>query len=311
MNETPDGSYTTEELALIGGRDGLAGIPPPFADRWVLYVDIAGFTARLRDKTLRAALAHAYWDIARGLSWGSRHHRVLDIAQRIHGRETEEERLARQTEALRQWRASVRIFSDSIFIFFRPRSSGANVSSPDYTLDARHLPSAAASLCRALWSSGLTHKGGIAFGSCFLDSELNVALGDAIVDAVQWERRQEWFGISVAPGALERAKADFESRGFLFNGNAPVAGSGATETTLIVDPTDTKLFVLREGRDLQEDPCLDGFLRAVQTPAPSEHKEKVDRRFKATARIWTQLYARNGVTDADLRAKNELDALLT
>ena len=257
--------YSEEEWRLIQERDSLQPTPPPFRKWWVIYVDVAGLSRRIADPTQRVRLAHTYFDLASSLLWGSRHHRVLDIASCVAGRDDPIVQQQRALERLQKWRRHLRVFSDSIFLFFMPRSPAHDISSTDYALDGRFVPSAAASLSRALWTAGLPHKGAVAFGDCFIDLETNVFVGPAIVEAVAWEKRQEWFGISVDPGSQTDARRDFQSEPFCAPHGVPVRnrdGSFGKESTLIIDPSEAAMFELKFGDGIRQDRALDGLLAA-------------------------------------------------
>jgi hypothetical protein len=305
MEKAVSTEYSSVEQDLISGRDSLSGLPPPFRDAWVIYVDIEGFSRLMSDPVRRAKLAHIYWDLAGSLLWGSRPHRVLSASMKAAGAAPEDVQRT-LTEKLDLWRSRLRVFSDSIFIFLDPsRLSG--VAPSDFTLDGNLVPDVAAQLSRLLWQDGLPHRGGIAHGSCFIDPARNVFLGDPIVRAVGWAAKQQWFGISVEPSSIQHGVRDFVNAPFVASGcTVPVAsgcekGSVTAETTTAIScfPADDR----RDGPTIGEEPALDGLLRAYE--AALGCAPHVRDRYVQTGRIW---HDRFGV-DGELNRYRELVAL--
>jgi hypothetical protein len=294
--------YSAEEEQLIGSRDSLSPCPPPFEERWVVYADVEGFSKRIDDATRRIRLAHLYFDLATSLHWGSRHLRTLGIAAKMHPTLLLNQDPKRYEEGmLALWRERVRIFSDSIFVFLDPHREPSGVSRPSDSLDGRYVPQVAAGLSRLLWDAGLPHRGGIAFGSCFIDFKLNVFLGLPIVSAHTWAGEQEWLGISLEPGSLAAADRDFKTEPFLpacavpsSHGDVPTRASNCTQAGM---------FAFAEGDRVVEDSALDGLLTAWNEAEGA--KPHVLERYHATARMWLKDFA----LDAHFRRSDELRVL--
>jgi hypothetical protein len=302
MDITHD-EYSDSELEAILERDSLAGLPPPFSERWVIYVDIEGFSQVMFDAERKIKLAHTYWDLAGGLMWGSRQHRTLHAAMTMTGQDRQEiqKEIAKR---LKLWNTRLRVFSDSIFVFLDP--SGLSGRSPsDMTLDGNLVPDVASSLSRRLWESGFPHKGGVSYGSCLCDAERNVFLGEAIVRAVRWTERQEWFGISIDPSAEEFTKRDLVNAPFLVSAEVPVLerkeGPVVSQPAKIISCFPS--YERKDGNSIGQDLALDGFLTAAQT-CPADRSNVRDR-YRATARIWREYFR----ADLGMRRSSELEAI--
>jgi hypothetical protein len=280
--------YSPAEIELIGERDSMGGLPPPFSEKWVIYVDIEGFSQIMSDPKRGSRLAHTYWDLAGSLQWGGRQHRVLNAAMTAAG---EERPMIQQTmlEKLQLWKTRLRVFSDSVFVFLDP--SGLSGRSPsDATLDGNLVPDVASWLSRRLWESGFPHKGGISYGSCLCDAERNVFVGDAITRAVRWAEMQGWFGISIDPSADAYAKRDLTNAPFLVSAQVPIAETRGSRpilqaaTAISCFPSDER----KEGARIGQDLTLDGFLRAIHE-SPQD-RQSVQDRYRSTARLWREYF---------------------
>jgi hypothetical protein len=205
---------------------------------------------------------------------------------------------------LKLWRSRLRIFSDSIFVFLNPRNEKLEPSDPQFSLDGQLVPDYAAALSRLLWQGGLAHRGGIAFGKCFIDSKMNVFVGVPIVRTYNWAQRQEWFGISVEPGSMEQAKIDFRNDSFVAKLLARTKGGNVD--TLAIDCTMAAMSNVREGAALSEDSALDGFLAAFSQAGDAP--PRVHDRYRETARIWLHQLESAPVRE-QLRRYRELLAL--
>lgn len=196
---------------------------PAFRPYWVLYIDLAGFSRRVADPRERALLARVYsrvaaWvrsqtlpdkclsDIATGLRRDLSAHATNPlVAARIDQFDAAGKQLAET------WSARVRIFSDSLFMFFDPDEPESRVQ-PNITA----LSVVSMILSEILWAHGLAHRGAISFGDCFLDHTGSIFLGEPIVEAYHWEREQQAFLISIAPSSLAHAaRVDSLSEGLM------------------------------------------------------------------------------------------------
>jgi hypothetical protein len=296
----PSEHYSPQELELLGQRDGIGGVPPPFSDRWVIYVDVEGFSRLIADPARRVQLAWRYWELASSLHWGSRHHRALEIAQWFGPNPSPSSAAMLGTGMVELWRSRVRIFSDSIFIFLNPRSGPPQLELPEYSIDGRFVPHAAAALSRALWEASLPHRGALAFGKCFIDSNLNVFLGEPIVAAHQWAQAQQAFGISVEPRSVTRALSDFQNEPFTTDVEIP--STHGLANTIAVNCTQGAMFGYREGLEVAEDRALDGLLKAA---SESKLPWRVRERYRVTAHLWLTNFA----SDTSLRRHEELASL--
>lgn len=229
---------------------------------WVLLVDVMGFRERVRDRARRDDLVTSYSSVADDVLANA--YNVLFTAFIQH-------RLVVPTspyvEAARlapdRWRARYKVFSDSLVFFFDP--VGTDLHSP---VDGTYLPIFAGLLSRSLWKKALPHRGAIAFGECHLDRDREIFLGEPIVDAHEWEQRQDWMGISIHPGSLAAAEKQFPHAPFRL-GDVPlkrrpdaVDGAPQTERTGFLNIYDDSLFEARSPG--YEDAALRGFLSAFE-----------------------------------------------
>jgi hypothetical protein len=266
-----------------------------FAETWVVLIDILGFSKRVSDLKRRDALVEAYSEIvekvlpntsnliaAKYVRPGSSTPGILEtdppVPWPIHQAHVEE-----------VWRRKVRVFSDSIFLFFDEVYSTSGPAAPFM------LPSAVREIARALWERRIPHRGAIAYGDCLVDADRNIFLGRAIVDAHEWERSQQWMAVSVAPGSLLAARGNLgggiSRAGFVHNVSAPTAEGDVV--TWVVNPFESPLAV-------------DGFLLCYSEAVESGEPASVLVKYTHTAR-----FLRDQGVGSDLAKRLEQIAGLT
>lgn len=181
-----------------------------WSERWVLLVDLLGFSEGLKRPGGEERIAKVYSDITKFIRDGPPvAHIVKPIAATVLERAPEAapdiEALTAALEELRRcWAQSVRIFSDSIFVFFDP-GMGAPLTLPNALL----LEWTAGVFSALLWERALPHRGALAYGRCYVDHDASVFLGLPIVRAAEWERVQQWMGISIEPTSVDRVPPKF------------------------------------------------------------------------------------------------------
>lgn len=174
-------------------------------DAWVLFIDIDGFSERVRRPTGRARLFEAYMEVVKSIT-DDRVRRTLmaeagPVMSDVLAGVIEPAILVESARAASQfatassvaiWRDRIRIISDTIIVIFD--------GNPDPHAGEPHSPSSievvASSASAALWKAGLPHRGSIAHGSCLVDYKYSIILGDPIVEAYRWQAAQDWLGIS-------------------------------------------------------------------------------------------------------------------
>jgi len=217
---------------------------PAFQKFWVLLIDISGFSDRVSDLNQRENVVAAYRAIIDDVLPNlltvevAKAHFEKSTASKLFGAELSPEERSREID--KRWSESLRIFSDSIFVFFGNMDRSPAAAS--FLLGA-----AADEISAALWRNRLPHRGSIAFGECYVDPRRDIFLGTPIVEAHRWEQSQKWLGISISPGSLYAARTNsvksgigIDRRHFELEASIPTADGEVT--TWAVNP-----FTERDG----------------------------------------------------------------
>jgi hypothetical protein len=252
-------------------------------DYWLLYVDVQGISAAMGLKSRRDRVVEAYECIAADLRGGGV---VADAAAAQEAFKSGSAQAAAQArEDVREdWSRRLRIFSDSIFVFFD--AAARTLHAPGDGANPLMLPEVAAGLSQTLWMFRLPHRGAIAYGECFFDPFGDVCLGSPIVEAVKWEHRQEWLGISVVPDprVLVRVKGVFgDGAGCLTEATVPAA-EGTAVATICVNPLSPSAGTLTPA-----DAVLKAFLQA-RDEARTDGYAKMAR-YDATGQLFDEFAA--------------------
>lgn len=86
-------------------------------------------------------------------------------------------------------------FSDTLMLWTPPLDAG------DHDVNAAafsHICNTVANLIALALINGLSLRGGLAFGECYINPAKQLAVGEPIVDAYLLEQEQEWLGASVS-----------------------------------------------------------------------------------------------------------------
>jgi hypothetical protein len=258
----------------------------PLKTYWVLLIDIMGFS-ELVSKGDLAELGAIYEEVVGSIE--NSPHLDLPGKMRLAGDFNKAEELRERERLLSDWRRRVQIFSDSIFFFFDGHHSLELQTNPVV------LGYAAAATSRVLWSHKLPHRGAIAWGFCYLNPERNIFLGRPLVSAFEWEKKQEWLGISVAPDSVETAQEMLRPAIKLCKGEVPTK-SGIAQTLYI----DSCGALLEEKPTVRNDPVR-GFI-AAHEDALRAGDEKVISKYKNTAKIWLERLPEESPFHRDLNA---------
>jgi hypothetical protein len=223
---------------------------------WVLLIDLMGFSRAVMNPDGRNALTAAYENVVKAVGDDCVQFKLMELAGKkalqdlavamlmpasVEEAEQRKERLRKTAEdsgkmladvagfdALRiNWRSRIRVFSDSLFFFFDADADGR------VTPSGKMFAAPVASFVSAiLWAKGLAHRGSLSLGDCYLKPDGSVFLGPPIVRAHDWERQQQWLGISVEPASYSR-HADLDVLpGFVRPAQVPVAG-GSVPTSVV------------------------------------------------------------------------------
>jgi len=109
-----------------------------------------------------------------------------------------------------KWQSSVKVFSDSIFVFFDDFDPDGK---PKVTT-ADFIGVVGIYVSSVLWKAGIPHRGAVSVGDCYVDSAGAIFLGEPIVRAVRWAEVQEWLGVSVEPNSAPEIAAKAPELGF-------------------------------------------------------------------------------------------------
>jgi hypothetical protein len=267
----------------------------------VLLIDIMGFSRSVTDAARRDALVRTYRDVVDSLYDSGLNVEIVRLVRRFElgqrvasGMNPNDAAHCNQEEEASDataWRQRVAVFSDSMFFFF----DGEPPGSPSPT-SLKFLGLRAAQISQGLWTSRVPHRGAIAHGECCLDPRRSIFLGEAIVKAAEWEKSQEWLGISVEPGSLNRLQALLRTENHCLKPH-DVPTKAASMATLSVDIHNAIVRgVERTGQPTPTDEAIDGFVECFQQ-ARRERDDRVTRKYGATAQRFIAL----GIKHPELR----------
>jgi hypothetical protein len=247
---------------------------PPFHPTWVLLIDVAGFSRRMLEASRRERLAAVYVKIARDLPNADYQvHAGKAAASRLHAPGTSAKDLRHPPGVdLQRWH--LRIFSDSLFLFFHS-------STTDGPTDRYMIARASKDISRALWKERVAHRGAIAFGEALILPDVDVFLGEPIVKAHWWEAQQDWFGISIEPGSL--SKADFVDHNGSRLLRAEVPTKSGVRMTAYVNAYEERVN-LNAAEKWADEEVVEGFIGAYRE-ALEEHAPGALEKYARTASI--------------------------
>src|ERR1700730_43961 len=202
---------------------------------WVLLVDVLGVRKRINNDLRNLLLAYRRAVQAALDNW-----RIIKTRQLASRYGPPGSEVWAATDAS-NWRTRVKIFSDSIFVFF-----DGSLDSDTYRIESPYwIGTFASQLSLALWQAELPHRGAVAYGDCALDHEHSIFLGPGIARAYEYEQRQKWLGIALNPEDLQRFRIEDQIDGprYLVEADARVRLPGRevnsapyTERTLVLRP---------------------------------------------------------------------------
>ena len=282
---------------------------------WLLYLDLAGVSRRVSDRSQRQHLANVYskfvniavlWALPMdqklqtlGLSLDDIERVRADGADALAGGKNAS--MAKKVDqSIRTWKKRVHIFSDSVFVFF-----DCHVDARTRTAHIRNLAQTAAHMSAVLWEAGMPHKGAISYGECYLDG--HVCLGEPIVRAVEWEKEQEWLGISVSPESVGAAEDAPFLKHELVRHEVGRTEPKAGVPTYCVDVPGFVAGLQQDNYRRDETPSLAAVVDGLKRAATSADSEKLRRRYRATASFWGQSRA---CKNADAAVRTALDEII-
>ncbi len=288
---------------------------PQWKNYWVLYLDLAGVSLRVCDPDQRQELADVYSrfvDIAvlwappltrkfqrKGLS-------LEDVALvraggvEVLGGRRDDYHTSMVKESLRIWSSRVRVFSDSVFVFF-----DCDVNRETETADHENLVETAGHMSSLLWQHGMPHKGSISYGECYLNGP--VCLGQPLVEAAKWERAQEWLGVSVSPASkIAASRAGFVAHG-LVQHEVGRSGAAEPESTYCVDVARFVSGVRNSDHASSETPSLPDVVEGLRRSALGANTATLRRRYQSTASFWKESLVNE---DSAKKAVETLDEII-